>query len=542
MILPDGYTGFLEYLKEKIRISRQRASLAVNKELLLIYWEIGLAIYKQQQKAGWGGKVVERLSMDLKSDFPDFKGLSIRNLKYMLAFAKAYPDFGVVQEGLAQSEEEQKAAIVQANLAQLPWYHHITLLDKVKDFETRIFYIQKSIENGWSRDVMVHQITSSLHERLGNSITNFKQTLPPIQSELAHQTLKNPYVLDFLNLSEDFKEKDLEKALVNGVKNFLLELGSGFAFVGNQKKFTVEDDEFFLDLLFYNYRLHCFVVIELKIGEFKPEFAGKLNFYINVVNEQLKGKEDNQTIGILLCKTPNQTVVRFSLQDIQQPIGVSEYHLQNVLPEKLRDGLPSVEEFEEELDREYQELKSPLYLKLEKIKHLLNQTAEDQHLREVKSNQIVRTVFHSFFAPLTELIFLLMKEKLSPMFIQTRISLNVNLHEMDTLVDVELKVIQPIIHGNNYEEINKLGIFVQGIGFKAAGVKSFDHWERLTIRLEKYAMFVGIREAKGEDIWMEKLYHEKPTAKEIQDLAERYLETWVDGVYDRISEIRRKVE
>lgn len=348
--------------------------------------------------------------------------------------------------------------------------------------------------------------------------------------------------MDFLNLSEDFKEKDLEKALVNGVKNFLLELGSGFAFVGNQKKFTVEGDEFFLDLLFYNYRLHCFVVIELKIGEFKPEFAGKLNFYINVVNEQLKGNEDNQTIGILLCKTPNQTVVRFSLQDIQQPIGVSEYHLQNVLPEKLRDGLPSVEEFEEELDREYQELKSPLDLKLEKIKHLLNQTAEDQHLREVKSNQIVRTVFHSFFAPLTELIFLLMKEKLSTMFIQTRISLNVNLHEMDTLVDVELKVIQPIIHGNNYEEVNKLGIFVQGIGFKAAGVKSFDYWERLTIRLEKYAMFVGIREAKGEDIWMEKLYHEIPTAKEIQDLAEKYLETWVDGVYDRISEIRRKVE
>ncbi|MEB2777458.1 PDDEXK nuclease domain-containing protein [Algoriphagus sp. D3-2-R+10] len=424
---------------------------------------------------------------------------------------------------------------MQANLAQLPWYHHITLLDKVKEPETRMFYIQKSIVNGWSRNVMVHHIETGLHKRMGNSITNFKQTLPPIQSELAHQTLKNPYLLDFLNLTEDFKEKDLEKALMDGVKNFLLELGNGFAFVGNQKKFRVEKDEFFLDLLFYNYRLHCFVVIELKIGEFKPEFAGKLNFYINVVNEQLKGKEDNQTIGILLCKTPNQTVVRFSLQDIKQPIGVSEYHLQNVLPEKLRGGIPSVEELEEELDREYRELKSPIDLKLEKIKDFLSQKPEDRYLRQVKSNQTVKTVFHSFFEPLTELIFKLMQEKLSTMFIETRIALNVNLHEMDTLTDVELKVVKPLIGGNTVEEINSLGISVKGIGFRAAGAKSFDHCERLTIRLENYAMCVGIREAKNEDIWMEKLYHELPTVTEIQDLSERYLDTWVDGVYNKLS-------
>lgn len=537
MILPDGYIGFLEYLKEKIRFSRQRASLAVNKELLLIYWEIGLAIFQQQQKAGWGGKVIDRLSQDLKSDFPDFKGLSIRNLKYMLAFAKAYPEFGVVQDRLAQTDQDSNALIVQASLAQLPWYHHITLLDKVKDPETRLFYIQKCIENGWSRDIMVHQIASGLHERSGNSITNFKQTLPPTQSELADQTLKNPYLLDFLNLSEDFKEKDLEKALVSGIKNFLMELGNGFAFVGNQKKFSVEKDEFFIDLLFYNYRLHCFVVIELKIGEFKPEFAGKLNFYINVVNEQLKGEKDNQTIGILLCKTPNKTVVRFSLLDIQQPIGVSEYHLQNILPEKLRSGIPSVEELEEELEREYKDLKSPLDLKLEKIKHLLNQTSEDQHLRELKSNQTIKRVFHSFFEPIADLIFKLIQEKFSSMFIQVRFAFNVNLHEMESLADVELKVIQPIIHGNIFEEVNKLSVFVHGIGLKAAGVKSFDHWERFTIRFEKYAMYVGIREARDEDVWMEKLYHEMPTDTEIKEVAEKYLETFLDGIYNRLNEI-----
>lgn len=537
-MLPEGYIGFLESLKEKIRVSRQSAAIAVNKELLNIYWEIGNAILNQQQLSGWGSKVIDSLSQDLKSDFPDFKGLSVRNLKYMLAFAKAYPDFQLVQGGLAQIDQAHPSEIVQVPLAQLPWYHHITLLDRVKDLKTRLFYIKKCVENGWSRDVMVHQIETNLHLREGKSITNFHTTLPNLQSDLAHQTLKNPYILDFLNLTEDIKEKDLEKSLIGSLKNFLLELGNGFAYVGNQKNLVVEGDDFFLDLLFYNYKLHCFVVIELKIGDFKPEYAGKLNFYINVVNNQLKGENDNQTIGILLCKTPNQTVVKFSLQDIQQPIGVSEYHLQTALPDYFQGGLPTVEELEAELDKEYQELKSPVDKKLSKIQELLENMNKGQHLQELKSDKTTKKIFHEFFEPLTELIFTQMQEKIAMMFTEFRISLNVNLHEMNSLADMELMVSKPLVFGEKAETVDKLGIFVHGLGLKAAGSKAFDHWERLVIIFEKYVMRIGVRECKGEDLWMEKMYHDIPSDSDITYLAEKYMEFWLEELGKKIEALK----
>jgi len=350
--LDFSYAHVLSDLKNKILIARQQAVVSVNANLLSVYWEIGKTILNRQQQQGWGAKVIDRLSSDLKKEFPDMQGLSVRNIKYMRAFAESWPSFPFVQGPLAQIQKtvEKDDKFMQAPLAQISWYHHITLLEKLKNPDIREFYILKTIQNGWSRDVMAAQIASKLHLRVGNAITNFKSTLPPVHSDLAHQTLKNPYLLDFLDLREDIKERDLERGLLEHLKQFLLELGRGFAYVGNQFNLTVEKDEFFLDLLFFNFHLNCFVVFELKIGDFQPEFAGKLNFYINCIDEQVKGKEHNPTIGVLLCKTSNQTVIKYSLKSIGTPIGVADYELRKTLPKKLAKQMPTIEELEEQLD------------------------------------------------------------------------------------------------------------------------------------------------------------------------------------------------
>ncbi|MDQ6755770.1 MAG: PDDEXK nuclease domain-containing protein, partial [Bacteroidota bacterium] len=305
-LLPDkNYQHILDSLKEKIRLSRFTAAIAVNYELLKMYWEIGNTILEQQKEEGWGAKIIDRLAADLKTEFPDFKGLSVRNLKYMRAFAEAYPDFLIVQTPSAQLTSSQitTPAIVQHPAAQITWSHNQLILDKAKAKDERIFYAVRTFKNGWSRDVLALQIESKLWTREGKAITNFQQTLPAPDSDLAMQTFKSPYILDFLTLGEAAKEREVERGLIEHLKKFMLELGRGFAYVGNQYNLNVKGDDYFLDLLFYNYHLHCFVVFELKIGEFKPEFAGKLNFYINTINQQIKGKEDKPTIGILLCKT-----------------------------------------------------------------------------------------------------------------------------------------------------------------------------------------------------------------------------------------------
>jgi predicted nuclease of restriction endonuclease-like (RecB) superfamily len=367
------YQKILNDLKEKIRRSRLKAAMVVNHELLKIYWEIGNTILTQQKIEGWGAKIIDRLAADLKGEFPDFRGFSLRNLKYMRAFAEAYPDFLIVQVPLAQSEEinDPRDEFVQVPLAQITWYHHITLLDKVKDPIARLFYIHKTIANGWSRDVLVLQIESNLFERQGKAINNFSQTLPQPDSDLAIQTFKNPYVLDFLDLNESVKERDVERALIEHLKKFMLELGRGFSYVGNQFKLNVEEDDYFLDLLFYNYHLHRFILFELKIGEFKPEYIGKLNFYINTVNEQIRGLEDKTTIGILLCKTPNETVVKYSLENIKTPIGVANYKITNDLPRQLKGEIPSAKELEGVLNNKAENMEKPLEQKLNKIKQAL---------------------------------------------------------------------------------------------------------------------------------------------------------------------------
>lgn len=319
-MITENYIDILQNLKGKIQQARQRAMLAVNSELLFAYWEIGNTVLQQRLKEGWGTNIINRLIADLKKEFPDMKGLSPRNVKYMRKFAEAYPNFGNTIK-LQDINDNQHDIIVQQAVAQLPWGHQLVLLERLKDKTQRLFYMNKAIENGWSRSVLLNQIAGQLHLRQGYALNNFEQSLPPDQSDLVKETFKNPYIFDFLHASEQVRELGLEKALVQQIKNFILELGRGFAFIGNQFKVKVGESEVNLDLLFFHYRLNCFIVFDLKIGEFKPEFAGKLNFYTTVVDEEIKLPEHKPTIGVLLCKSSDQTMVKYSLKNINSPLG-----------------------------------------------------------------------------------------------------------------------------------------------------------------------------------------------------------------------------
>lgn len=331
--ITEDYEYFLNDLRERIGAAQMRAALAVNSELVLLYWGIGRAILERQRQHGWGAKVVDRLSADLRRAFPDMKGFSPRNLKYMRAFAEAYP-------------EER---FVQQVVAQIPWGHNVRILDAASGPAEREWYARQTIEHGWSRNVLLHQIESGLYGRQGKAVTNFERTLPAPQSELARQLLKDPYAFDFLTLGEDALERNLERGLLNHIRQFLLELGVGFAFVGSQHHLEVGGQDFYLDLLFYHLRLRCYVVIDLKVSEFQPEFAGKMNFYLSAVDERLKHKDDQPSIGIILCKTKNKLIVEYTLRDTNKPMGVSTYQLTESLPKQLKGSLPTVEELEAEL-------------------------------------------------------------------------------------------------------------------------------------------------------------------------------------------------
>ncbi|HVI45803.1 MAG TPA: PDDEXK nuclease domain-containing protein [Chitinophaga sp.] len=343
-----GYIDFIATLKQDIQGARSQAILIVNKQLLLLYWKIGNRILQQQHIEGWGTKVIDRISNDLKSAFPDMKGLSSRNLKYMRAFAEAYPTFSNNISSDIQIVED--GPIVQVPLAQLTWYHHITILEKLKDPDERIFYIYQTATNGWSRNVLVHQIEGNLYQRTGKAINNFHQSLPSAQSDLAKEIIKDPYKFDFLTMSERYHEKDLENALITHIKNFLLELGAGFSYVGQQYQIAIGNQDFYIDLLFYHLRLRCFIVIELKTGPFIPEYASKLNFYLNVVDDQLRHSSDQPTIGILICKERNKVIAEYALRGINNPIGIAEYELTQAIPDNLKGNLPSIEDLERELE------------------------------------------------------------------------------------------------------------------------------------------------------------------------------------------------
>lgn len=322
---PKGYQDLLALLTTKLRTAQLRASIVVNQELVLLYRGIGKEILTRQREDGWGTKVIERLANDLRREFPDMQGLSPRNLGYMKAFAEAWPD----------------EAILQTPPAKLTWYHNITLIQKVKQRDERLWYAHAAVQHGWSRNALVLQIESQLYRRQGKALTNFQQTLPPPQSDLAQQITKDPYNFDFLTLSTEAREKDLEAGL--------LELGVGFAFVGTQYPIEVGGEDFKIDLLFYHLRLRCFVVIDLKMGPFKPAYTGQMNFYLSAVDDLLRHETDQPAIGLILCKSKNQIVAEYALRDIVKPLGISEFHYLEQLPEQLEGTLPTIEALEAEL-------------------------------------------------------------------------------------------------------------------------------------------------------------------------------------------------
>lgn len=326
------YLSIIENIKREINAAQYRAALHVNADMLLLYYDIGCVINEHKT---WGSKFIDNLAADIRLAFPKSKGYSVRNLKYMAKFAETY------------AERE----FVQQVVAQIPWGHNIVILDKVNNLEERKWYIKKSAQNGWSRNVLVHQIESNLYQRqvLAEKVSNFENRLPSPQSELAVQTMKDPYVFDFIALNEDMLERDIEQALVRDVTRLLLELGTGFAFLGNQYHLNVGGDDFYIDLLFYNINLRCYVVIELKTGDFKPEYAGKLNFYLSAVDGILKKEQDNPSIGLLLCKSKNNVVAEYSLKDMSKPIGVSEYKITSSLPDNLEQQLPSIEDIQKRI-------------------------------------------------------------------------------------------------------------------------------------------------------------------------------------------------
>jgi predicted nuclease of restriction endonuclease-like (RecB) superfamily len=331
-LLPDGYSDFIRGLKERIRSAQVRAGLAINRELVLLYWSIGQEIGRRQRQGKWGEGIIEQIAADLRAEFPGGKGFSPRNLKYMKDLADAWPE----------------GPILQQVIAKLPWGHNCTLLDKVKGPDQRVWYAEQAIQNGWSRNVLVHQIESRLFDRQGRALTNFDRTLPEPQSELAQQILKDPYNFDFLTLGPDVLERDLERGLIEHLRDLILELGKGFAFVGSQYHLEVGGQDFYLDLLFYHLRLRCFVVIDLKIEDFRPEFAGKMNFYLSVSDDLLRHAGDAPSIGIVLCKGRNEVIVEYALRDTAKPMGVAQYQLTQALPETLRGELPTSEELARE--------------------------------------------------------------------------------------------------------------------------------------------------------------------------------------------------
>ncbi|MCX6250557.1 MAG: PDDEXK nuclease domain-containing protein [Bacteroidetes bacterium] len=364
------YKNLLVDIKGRIRQGQLRANLSANVELLATYWDIGCMIHQRQQDEGWGKGVIPRLARDLKNELAEVKGFSERNILRMLTFYKEYSGFSISPLPVAKLEDQsfrQPGAKANDEIAKLPvsqlenqqvkiqlinltgWAHHVILIQKVKDLSTRFWYMQQSIANGWSRDSLVDMIKSQLHLRQGNVVSNFDRVLPLPQSDLAIQLFKDPYIFDFMTLATPFTERELELGLVKNVEKFLLELGAGFAFVGRQYKLEISDKDFYIDLLFYHLKMRCFIVIELKKGDFIPEYAGKMNFYCSAVDDMLKHATDQPTIGLILCQGKDKLFAEYSLKDINKPIGISEYELTRALPDNFKGSLPSIKEIEEAL-------------------------------------------------------------------------------------------------------------------------------------------------------------------------------------------------
>jgi predicted nuclease of restriction endonuclease-like (RecB) superfamily len=545
----SDYGQLLVLLKEKIKQAKIRSVLTVNKELLGVYWEIGKIVLEQQNKAGWGAKIIDNLSKDLKVEFPDMQGLSTRNIKYMRAFAEAYPDFAIVQLPVAeitnknevkpivqaplaqfQVLDNQKTTIMQEQLAQLSWYHHITLLDKVRDIDIRLFYIQKTMQNGWSRNVLVHQIESELHKRQGALINNFEKTIPDYSSELTQQLFKDPYNFDFLSLGREAKERDLENALMIHVEKTLLELGDGFALMARQKTFEIGGKEYRIDLLFYHTKLHRHIVIELKIGEFEPEYISKMNMYLGIVDDQLKNETHKPSIGLILCKTKNKIVAEYALRDTTKPIGIAEYKINQLLPDDIKGDLPSIEEIEQELEVKIENAETPLKEGIDKIKSLLgNLKTEEAKLRW--SPEITKKVLNEVIRPINNKTHELLKDDLLPMYDECKCIL-----WGDRMGHHSFEALEQSLEANNYQA-KEFKIDIGLNGFKKAGINAFNAWANLKFDLHEYKLTCKFDDGRNIDI-ASKLYHQLFTDEELNKLAIELSQKLISETTIRLEQIK----
>ena len=350
----EDYNIFLIEIKKDIQSYQQKAVTAVNTQMIMLYYKIGQMIDIKQSQQGWGAKVTKRLSSDIKNELPQIKGFSERNIKRMLKFYREYKSLSTIMPQLVAQNNNSLTESITENIDflifQLPWGHNTILIERIKDKKIRQYYMQQILTNGWSRNILQIMIDNQLHKREGKLVSNFKNILPEHSSDLVQQSFKDPYLFDFLTMEEPFRERELELNLVKNMEQFLLELGSGFAFVGRQYKLTVGDDDFYIDLLFYHLKLRCYVVIELKKGKFKPEYSGQVNFYCSAVDGILANENDAPTIGLILCQEKNRVVAEYSLKNMTQPIGISEYELTEVLPSEFKSALPTIDMIEEEME------------------------------------------------------------------------------------------------------------------------------------------------------------------------------------------------
>jgi predicted nuclease of restriction endonuclease-like (RecB) superfamily len=350
-LLPVGYEEFLGELKDRIRTARLRASLAANRELIELYWHIGRSVVEKQKTSGWGNAVIAHLGDDLQKAFPGESGFSRTNVYRMRALFLAYQGAEKIVPQLVGQISETGLPLA---VAELPWGQNVVLLEQIKDLRERLWYARATFEHGWSRAVLIHWIESDLYKRQGRALTNFEKTLPAVQSDLARETLKDPYKFSFLTIAEDAEERELEQGLVAHIRQFLIELGAGFAFLGQQYRLEVGGEDYYIDLLFYHVKFRCYIVIDLKGTSFKPEYAGKMNFYLSAVDDLLRHPDDQPSIGIILCKTKNEVVAEYALRDLAKPVGISSYvtKLVESLPLRLRGKLPSPQALEAELKRD----------------------------------------------------------------------------------------------------------------------------------------------------------------------------------------------
>lgn len=513
-----NYYSILDSLKEKIRNARVKAAVLVNTQLLSTYWEIGHAINEQELQSGWGKKTIDQLAADLKAEFPDMKGLSPRNLRYMRDFAVAYPRFLILQDSLAKSEsvENEKFAILQRSVAKLPWGHNCTLLDKLKLPEQKLFYATKAIQNGWTRDMLVNQIENGLHQQMGALSNNFPATLPAYDSELALQLFKDPYYFDFLQLSEEAKERDLENALMQHLTKMLLELGGDFAFKGRQYRLEAGGKEYFIDLLFYNNKLRRHIVIELKIGEFLPEYISKMNVYLGLVDDKLRTEYDEPAIGLILCKKNNKIIAEYALRDTSKPIGIAEYKLEKMLPENIKEELPTIRELEEELEKElveYEEKLNPVDARLQAIKEKLKVIKTDE-IQTPVSYKILQDLFTNGLKPLYLKIIDKLFKEFHEEFVSQSIHWTCDRHIVYSLEKVE----EFWKKEENLKGNRELEFTYQLHGFKKAGANDFGETQTLRFEWREYWWGFILVNHNNQEPFIKKLYHQPMTKEDQQQV------------------------